>query len=50
MLKKESIQKRIAFHKARYEKALEKNDLDKAEFHCEELYAWEMLLLEYQVN
>lgn len=50
MIKKEFIQKKIAFHKARYEKALEKNNLDKAEFHCEELYTWEMLLLEHQVN
>jgi len=48
MLKKESIQKKIAFHKDRYIKALEKNDLDKAEFHNEELYSWEMLLLNYQ--
>jgi hypothetical protein len=46
MLKKESIQKKIALHKARYEKALEKNDLDKAEFHAAELDTWETLLLD----
>lgn len=46
MIKKENIQKKIAFHKARHEKALEKNNLDKAEFHAEELFTWQMKLCE----
>jgi len=42
MLTKEYIQKKINFHANRYEKALAKNNLDSAEFHSEELYAWQM--------
>jgi hypothetical protein len=47
MLKKEFIEKKIAFHKERYEKALEKGNLDKAEFHASELDTWETVLLDF---
>lgn len=47
MLKKEFIKKKITFHKDRYEKAIEKGNLDKAEFHASELDTWEAMLLDF---
>ena len=47
MLKKEFIEKKIAFHQDRYEKAIERGNLDKAEFHSCELDTWATMLLDF---